>query len=227
MQEPGNTAISPAREPPRPLPGARIGLLGGSFNPGHGGHLHISREALRRLALDEVWWLVSPQNPLKAEHDMASLADRMRQADRVADDRRIRVTDLESRLGTRFTVDTVRVLRRRYPRVRFVWLIGADNLAQMPRWYNWEALFHLVPIAVFARRPYSLRALTGPAAQRFARWRMPRRAARQLAGKKPPAWVFLNIRAHPASATAIREAREGAVGPESGERGNGVREQQT
>lgn len=185
----------------------RIGLLGGSFNPAHAGHLHISLIALRQLGLDEIWWLVSPQNPLKAESGMASLDERMCMARAVARDRRIRVTDIEARLGTRFSVDTVRALRRRHRRVQFVWLIGADNLVQMPRWRRWETLFRLVPIAVFARKPYSLRALSGPAARRFARWRLPERAARKLAGHKPPAWVFLHIRMHPASATAIRKAR--------------------
>ena len=171
------------------------------------GHLHISLVALRRLGLDEVWWLVSPQNPLKPERGMASLDERMHAARAMARDRRIRITDLEARLGTRFSVDTVRALRRRHRGTRFVWLIGADNLAQMSRWRHWEALFRLVPIAVFARKPYSLRALSGPAARRFARWRLPERAAYALAGHRPPAWVFLHIRDHPASATAIREAR--------------------
>lgn len=200
----------------RPAPGCavptarrriRIGLLGGSFNPAHAGHLYVSLVALRRLGLDEVWWLVSPQNPLKPERGMAPIDERMRLARAAARDRRIRVTDIEARLGTRFSIDTVRALRRRHRGTRFVWLIGADNLAQMPRWRRWETLFRLVPIAVFARKPYSLWALSGPAARRFARWRLPEGAACTLAGHRPPAWVFLHVRDHPASATAIREAR--------------------
>lgn len=191
----------------------RVGLLGGSFNPAHEGHLYISRDALKRLRLDEVWWLVSPQNPLKPERGMASLGRRVREARAVARDPGIRVTCIEARLGTRFTVDTIAALRRRYPKIRFVWLVGADNLAQMPRWRRWETVFRRVPIAVFARKPYSLRALSGPAAQRFARWRIAERAAGTLAGRIPPAWVFLHIRVHPASATAIRDVRgcEGAA----------------
>lgn len=138
---------------------------------------------------------------------MASLEERVLTARAVARDPAIVVTDIEVQIGTRFSVDTVRALRRRHRRARFVWLIGADNLAQMPRWRHWETLFALVPIAVFARKPYSLKALSGPAAQRFARFRLPERAVRTLAGRNPPAWMFLHVREHPASATAIRKAR--------------------
>lgn len=184
----------------------RIGLLGGSFNPAHDGHRHISLIALHRLGLDEVWWLVSPQNPLKPTKGMASLARRMASAQAVARHPRIRVSDIEQRLGTRFTVDTVRALKRRYPDVAFVWLIGADNLSQMPAWKSWQTLFRLVPVAVFARPTYSLKALAGQAARRFAANRLPERQARRLAQHQPPAWVFLRIRLHPASATAIRAA---------------------
>jgi nicotinate-nucleotide adenylyltransferase len=187
-----------------------IGLLGGSFNPAHAGHVHISRVALARLGLDEVWWLVSPQNPLKPETGMAPFADRLAAARDLAGNRRIRASGIEARLGTRYTVDTVAALRRRCPGFRFVWLIGADNLMELPRWRRWADLFGRVPIAVFARRPYSLRALSGLAAQRFARFRMPEAAAAALAGREPPAWVFLHCRTHAASATVIRESR-GAV----------------
>jgi len=185
----------------------RVGLLGGSFNPAHDGHRHVSLLALKRLGLDAVWWLVSPQNPLKPESGMAPLADRLARARAVARHPRIRPTDIETRLGTRYTVDTVLALRRRWPHIRFVWLIGADNLLQLPRWHRWDMLFRLVPIAVFARHPYSLRALSGSAARRFATSRLPERVVRTLAGREPPAWAFLHIRVHPASATAIREAR--------------------
>lgn len=188
----------------------RIGLLGGSFNPAHAGHVHVSRLALARLGLDEVWWLVSPQNPLKPESGMAPLAERLATARGLAGHRRIRATDIEARLGTRYTVDTIAALRRLCPGIRFVWLIGADNLLELPRWHRWADLFGRVPIAVFARRPYSLRALSGLAAQRFARFRMREGAAAVLAGCKPPAWVFLHCRTHLASATAIRESQGAA-----------------
>lgn len=185
----------------------RIGLLGGSFNPAHEGHLHISRLALRRLGLDEIWWLVSPQNPLKPTEGMAAFEKRLEAARKIAGDRRILATGLEAALGTRYTVDTVAALQRRCPGARFVWLIGADNLLQMPEWRDWETLFRRVPIAVFARPPYSLTALSGLAANRFSRFRIREAKAGILADRAPPAWIFLHCREHPASATKIRGAR--------------------
>ena len=187
----------------------RVGLLGGSFNPAHAGHLHISREALALLGLDEVWWLVSPQNPLKPESDMAPLAERLAEARDVARDQaEIKVSAMEEELGTRYTVDTVEALRARHRDTDFVLLAGADILEELPRWRQWERLFHILPIAVFARKPYSSRALSGPAAQRFAEFRLAEDEAPLLAGHPPPAWMFLHIREHPASATAIRAARK-------------------
>ena len=187
------------------LRGQRIGLLGGSFNPAHAGHVHISQAALRRLRLDAVWWLVSPQNPLKSATDMAPLARRLSTAKALAAAHRgIRVTALEIDLGTRFTVDTIAALRRAAPGVAFVWLIGADNLAQIPHWHRWTDLFKMVPLAVFSRETYDLRALAGPASKRFSAFRRPAVAAPRLAAMRPPAWVFLPIRHHPASASAIR-----------------------
>ncbi len=185
--------------------------MGGSFNPPHGGHLHISRLALRALDLDEVWWLVSPQNPLKAAADMAPFAERLRRAEAVAAaDRRIRVTGIEARLGSTYTADTLQALRRRFPRARFVWLMGGDNLAQIPYWKRWPDIFRAVPVAVFARPGTSLRALAGVAAQRFARARVQHRAVRRLANLAPPAWAFFHTRLDARSATAIRTARAAA-----------------
>lgn len=135
---------------------------------------------------------------------MAPLAERLADARAVAAHPRIRVTDIEQQLNTRYTVDTVRALKNRYPDHNFVWLIGADNLLQMPRWKAWQALFGAVAVAVFARPSYSLRALAGQAASRFSACRLPETQARSLADKNPPAWVFLRIRLHSASATAIR-----------------------
>ena len=144
----------------------RIGLLGGSFNPAHRGHLHLSLTALQRLDLDEVWWLVSPQNPLKPVAGMAPFPVRLDQARQIAaGHKRIRVTDLENRLGrSRYTVDTLKALRRRFPRLRFVWLMGGDNLVQIRRWERWAEIFRTVPIAVFDRPSYSAKALAGLAA---------------------------------------------------------------
>ncbi|MBF0335509.1 MAG: nicotinate-nicotinamide nucleotide adenylyltransferase, partial [Alphaproteobacteria bacterium] len=158
--------------PPPPNPWGdrrrrRIGILGGSFNPAHDGHRHISLLALARLRLDEVWWLVSPQNPLKTVAGMAPFAQRLAGARRVARHPRIRVTGIEAALGTRFTADTLAVLRRRFPRARFVWLMGEDNLLQIPRWERWLSIFRGVPIAVFARGSFTLKVLGGRAARRF------------------------------------------------------------
>lgn len=197
----------PRRTPrPRSIRRRRIGLLGGSFNPAHAGHRHISVVALHRLGLHEVWWLVSPQNPLKAATDMAPLAVRMARAADIAAHPRIRVTDIERRLRTRYTADTLTALIRRYPDCAFVWLMGADNLVQLPAWRRWTSIVKTVPIAVFPRAPYSLRALAGAAAQRFASYQLGEDAAPGLALKPPPCWIFLHSQLHPASATAIRTA---------------------
>lgn len=186
--------------------GRRIGLLGGSFNPAHEGHLHISLLALARLGLDELWWMVSPLNPLKSASEMAPLAKRMAGARAMARHPAIRVTDIEAQLGTLYTADTLAALRRRFPRARFVWIMGADILPELPRWKHWRDIFRLVPIAVFGRAPYSSRALAAMAARTFARNRLHARNARTLADHTPPAWIFFHTRLHPASATSIRAA---------------------
>jgi nicotinate (nicotinamide) nucleotide adenylyltransferase/ribosome silencing factor RsfS/YbeB/iojap len=184
--------------------------LGGSFNPAHSGHLHISLLALKYLVLDEVWWLVSPQNPLKPVEGMAPFAIRLEQARRVAAAHpRIIVSDLENRLGpSRYTADTLRVMRHRFPRLRFVWLMGSDNLVQIPRWERWTEIFKTVPIAVFDRPSYSVKALAGSAAKRFSPRRVPVAAARGLAEMKPPAWVFFHTPLDARSATRIRSEQE-------------------
>ena len=185
----------------------RVGLLGGSFNPAHEGHLHISRLALDRLGLDELWWLVSPQNPLKPTAGMAPFGQRLAAARSVASDPRIRVTDIERDLGTRYTVDTIGALQARFSEHRFVWVAGADILAEIHRWKDWRRLFRTVAIAVFARPTYSFRALASIAARRFAADRVPENRARRLAAKRLPAWVYLRTPVNPTSATAIRKRR--------------------
>ena len=193
-----------------PVRGQKIGLLGGSFNPAHRGHRHISLEALRRLGLDEVWWLVSPQNPLKPPKGMAPLAERLATARKVANHPRIRVTDIERVLDTVYTAESLGTLVTRFPGVRFVWIMGADNLAQIHRWQDWQEIFHLAPVAVFDRPTYSLRALAAKAARRFGRSRVNGGRIAGLAAAAPPAWSFLHIRLDPLSATALRshEARK-------------------
>lgn len=189
----------------------RVGLLGGSFNPAHEGHRHIALTALKRLGLDEVWLLVSPQNPLKPQAGMAPLADRLASAGTVtAGHPRLRATAIETELGTRFTADTLAVLKVRFPHMRFVWLMGADNLAQIARWNRWTRIFDAVPVAVLARSPYSQRALAAKAARRMAPFRVDRPI--RLADRTPPAWIFLHTRLHPASASAIRARRHSADG---------------
>lgn len=187
----------------------KIGLLGGSFNPAHEGHLHISNLALDSLGLDELWWLVSPQNPLKSTDEMAPLKQRMAGAKAVAKvDERIRATDIEEKMKTRYTVDTLAALQAEYPGTAFVWIIGADNLRQMPRWKGWRDIFRRVPIAVFPRAPYSLRAQNGRAARRFYSARIPAAKASELVDMSPPAWVFLRAPLHGQSATRIRRQND-------------------
>lgn len=182
----------------------RIGLLGGSFDPAHEGHALITREALKRFGLDQVWWLVSPGNPLKAEGP-APLAERMAHAREVMRHPRVRVTDLEARLGTRYTFATLVALRARYPGVRFVWLMGADNLAGFHRWENWQGIMGLVPVAVMARPGQRISARMSHAARVFDTDRVPAREAQGIAGNRPPAWVFVNVPMSDVSSTEIRK----------------------
>jgi nicotinate-nucleotide adenylyltransferase len=180
-------------------------LLGGSFNPAHGGHLHVSLLALRHLDLDEVWWLVSPQNPLKKTAGMAPFATRFASAEAAAKGhRRIVVSDIEQRLGTAYTADTLAQLRRRCPGARFVWLMGGDNLAQIPHWQRWTEIFAHMPVAVFDRPATARRALAGAAALRFGHARIAPDHSRRLAEMEAPAWVFFPTRLDPRSATEIR-----------------------
>ncbi|MBC8337766.1 MAG: nicotinate-nucleotide adenylyltransferase [Rhodospirillales bacterium] len=192
---------------PSPVSGRRprVGLLGGSFNPAHGGHRHISRLALERLGLDEVWWLVSPQNPLKPVKGMAPLADRLASARAMARGRNMWATDIEHALGTNYTADTLKALKSRFPNTRFVWIMGADNLIDIDRWNDWTAIFETVPVAVFARPAYSFKALTSTAAKRFAGRRIHEQQSAELVSRAPPAWVFLHIPLSSASATKIRD----------------------
>jgi nicotinate-nucleotide adenylyltransferase len=187
--------------------GRRIGLLGGSFNPAHEGHRHISLEAMKRLGLDEVWWLVSPQNPLKTHDGLEPLATRVARARQVGRHARIRVDAPELLLGTRYTIDTVRTLRQTYPRARFVWLMGADILPQLVDWRGWRELFAAIPIAAFARPGWSYPALVAAAPRAFARYRIDAGRARMLPSCEPPAWCFIPSRLDSHSATAIRAVR--------------------
>jgi nicotinate-nucleotide adenylyltransferase len=184
--------------------GMRIGLLGGSFNPPHVAHRAISLFAIKRLKLDRVWWLVTPGNPLKDQGGLHDLNERSEAARKMANDPRIDVSCLESVIGTRYTVDTISYLRRRASGLRFVWIMGADNLAQFHRWQNWRRIASEVPIAVIDRPPQSFRALAAPAAQALARYRLPENQAVRLADQRAPAWVFLTGMKLNLSSTGLR-----------------------
>jgi nicotinate-nucleotide adenylyltransferase len=188
---------------PHVASGQRVGLLGGSFDPPHQGHVHITRWALRALGLDAVWWLVSPGNPLK-KRGPADLARRMAACRALMDHPRVAVTDIESRLNTRYTADTIDALRRRFPAVRFVWLMGADNLAGFHRWERWDDILRAVPVGVLARPGEQLYAGLAPAARAYARWRLPAAEARALAFRDAPCWTLLTGPMSAHSSTAIR-----------------------
>lgn len=179
-----------------------IGILGGSFNPAHAGHVHLSREAMKVLGLDAVWWLVSPQNPLKSTAGMASFEQRFASAERAARGHaHIHVSDFEHRIGTRFTADTLKELIKSHRHVRFVWLMGADNLAQMHQWQDWRDIFSLAHIAVYDRKPHTFKALNSRAARTYAKQRV---LPRLLAKNPLPAWCFIHGKRHALSATLIR-----------------------
>ncbi len=186
--------------------GLPTGLLGGSFNPAHGGHRRISLFARRALGLAEVWWLVSPGNPLKPVKGMAPLAARVKAARAMARRAPIRVTAIERQLRARFTIDTLRALKRRYPARRFVWLMGADNLAQFHRWKNWRAIAREMPIAVIARPGYDAAAFASPAMAWLRRFRVSAAGFRNRGEWSAPALIELRFDPDPRSATVIRRA---------------------
>jgi nicotinate-nucleotide adenylyltransferase len=192
--------------PPPAADGMRIGLLGGSFNPPHGAHRLISETALKRLNLSQVWWIVTPGNPLKEHADLAPLAERIRLSRGVARHPRIKVTAFEAGLGAAFTAQTLIWLYERLPRVRFVWLMGADNLASFHRWNDWRTVFEIMPIAVEDRPGWRHRALASPAAARFARHRIPEGEAAMLPDLPPPAWCFVSGPLSKLSSTVLRAA---------------------
>jgi nicotinate-nucleotide adenylyltransferase len=209
---------SPAREggpaagksrlilPPH-APGLRIGLFGGTFDPPHAAHRGASLLAMKRIGLDRVWWLVTPGNPLKDTRGLAPLAERVGAALALAHHPRIDVTDLEAKLGTNYTYETVADLVRRCPQVHFVWIMGADNLRSFHRWQRWRDIAALVPIAVIDRLGPSLYSTAGVAGQALAWARVPESAAKALPERAPPAWIYLHGLKSPLSSTALRAAR--------------------
>jgi nicotinate-nucleotide adenylyltransferase len=198
-----------SRQPSRPLlplayAGQRVGLMGGTFNPPHEGHALCAVTALRRLELDQLWWMVTPGNPLKSGEGLPPLEERMAASRRLISDPRIKVTGFEGALGSTYTFATIKFLTRRLPGVDFVWVMGADNLATFHRWQHWRDIADLVPIAVVDRPGWRLKALSSPAGARLARFRIRESEAATLAGTPPPAWTLLSTRLSEASSTALR-----------------------
>lgn len=198
---------------PLAAPRQRIGLMGGSFNPPHDGHLTVARTALKRLRLDCIWWLVSPGNPLKANEALPPLSERIAACENLTrHDPEIQVTGLEAALGSAYTCDTLSFLARRFPMARFVWVMGADNLAGFHRWKRWREIACAVPMAIIDRPGWHLVALSSPAASALARNRLPENRAARLALVRPPAWIFLPTRLSAQSSTALRHAQPAQSG---------------
>ena len=194
--------------PPDFGPGQRIGLFGGSFNPAHRGHYMVALYALKKLKLDWVWWMVSPQNPLKDAGETGEYAARLAYTKTVAKHPRFVVTDIEKQMGSRTTAETLRELKPLFARGHFVWIMGADSFADLHHWHDWLQIPATLPLAVLARPGYSLRALGGPAATRFDNEQLPTHLAPQLGGRKPPAWCFIPMPLRPESSTAIRRKQK-------------------
>lgn len=182
-----------------------IGLFGGSFNPPHEGHLLVAEEALKQLSLDYVWWMISPGNPLKRYDNLASVAKRVALSNKLVKNKRIIVTDLESKLNFQYSVDTVAYLEKRYPNVRFVWIMGADSLIYFHKWHNWEKLVNLIPLVVINRPKVTFKALNSPVAQKLSLNRVPASKASTLPFLRPPAWSFLFSKLSFLSSTQLRE----------------------
>lgn len=190
-------------ELPYAAPAQRIGLLGGSFDPAHAGHVHITKAALRRFGLDQVWWLVSPGNPLKARGPQP-LAKRIGRARQVMVHPKVQITDIEARLGTVYTARTLAALQGLYPRIAFTWLMGADNLAQFHLWEEWPQIMATTRVGILARPGERIAARTSPAAKVFRRAQIKGRDSQSLSGADAPAWCFVNIPMSDESSTAIR-----------------------
>ena len=187
---------------PQPKMGQTIGLFGGSFNPAHDGHTDVSQYTIKTMGLDEIWWLVSPQNPLKSTTDMAPLNTRIQSCiDQTKTMDHIRILGLETLLKTQYTVDTIQALQNRFHDVRFVWIMGADNLETLPQWKNWQALWHAIPIAIVKRHGYEYTPLNTPVLQEYASCESP---PETLAEKQAPAWAMLAMPPNPISSTHIR-----------------------
>lgn len=201
---------------PLVLPGQRIGIMGGSFNPVHAGHVIVTETALRRLRLDQLWWVVTPGNPLKEHNGLAPLAARMAACRKLANNPRMKITGFEAELGSPYTAVTLSFLKARFPACQFVWVMGADNMASFDRWQNWRGIAASMPIAIVDRPGWRHKALASPAAHALAKARISESRAKTLARHVAPAWVFLTTRLSNLSSTALRQGQGGTTLPTKG-----------
>jgi len=208
---PASPPASGVAELPVAAPGMRIGLFGGSFNPAHEGHVLVARQCLKRLALDAIWVLVSPGNPLKDHTELAPLEQRVAATRRLMAHPRIEVTGFEAARGLRYTYETLSFLREAFAATRFVWIMGADNLVHFHEWERWRDIPELMPPAVYVRPGSALRATSSPAATALRHYRVPEAEAETLAGRDPPAWVYLHGMTSKQSSSAIRARRRAAT----------------
>ncbi|MGQ0455576.1 MAG: nicotinate-nucleotide adenylyltransferase [Hyphomicrobium sp.] len=199
--------------PPLALPGQRVGIMGGTFNPPHDGHRIVAETAIKRLRLDQLWWVATPGNPLKEHDGLTPLDERLALMRRYAHGPSMKLTGFERELGTPYTAATLSFLTTRYPGVRFVWVMGADNLATFDRWQHWRNIAATMPIAIVDRPGWRMNGLAGPAAAALAGHRIPERNAAALWRQPPPAWVFLTSRLSPLSSTTLRDATLGQRRP--------------
>ena len=190
--------------------GCTIGLFGGSFNPAHRGHLHVAKAGLRELALDHIWWLVSPQNPLKPKQP--SYESRVASVERLNLPPRMQISHVENNAGTNYTIDLLRLLKKRHPLTRFVFLMGADNFNQLPNWKNWEEIISIFPIAIISRPGESIKSRLGHVARRYANYRLPEEKAHILSEMTAPRWTYLTLPLDSASSSAIRAKLASADG---------------
>jgi len=197
---------------PHVEPGMAVGLFGGTFNPPHDGHLLVAELALRRMALDQVWWMVTPGNPLKHNYGLPPLADRIAWCERMNEDPRVKITAFEARYNVQYTAQTLALVKARNPGVRFVWIMGADNLATFHHWQNWRGIAMTFPIAVIDRPGSTLSFLSSVMAKTFAHARIDESDAALLAHLRPPAWTFIHGPRSPLSSTAIRAGTQTARG---------------
>jgi len=199
---------SPRIHSPKIWAGLKVGLLGGSFNPAHAGHRHISLETLKRLELDAIWWMVSPQNPLKSTHDMAPQIDRLSSAIKISDHPCIIATDIENELNTRYTAETLCLLKKNFSQTYFVWLMGTDNMHSFHHWEKWREIANICPIAILDRPPAPLSVKTTKAFKNLERYKVKESQAKYLATYKAPAWTLLHIPLNNLSATQIRKSEK-------------------